>query len=200
MLIQQSGDTLTSLNSDALKALILNKFTQELSNLIPGINAERVFNVFDKDRKLVGVSDYINYYSKKKGKIDSIQICQHYIDYVYNLYLKSPSTFFRIEKYLEDYLVERMKYFGVDVDRQVAKTDRKYGYCVVDLYCPGKGVLIELKTNTYKRNRFCSALQVERYESVFDAPCLLLYADRVHEFEQLFFSDNIPVRELLDKF
>lgn len=173
---------------------------KHLCNSIPGINAERIFELFQKDNRLWGFPEYISYEQRKHKYLDLMQISQSYADHIRSLYLDNPRLFFCREEYLQAYLMERMKHFGIYAEQQVYRKHNYWGCCTADIFCPDEGFLIELKSSFYKRNSFCVSLQIEKYQEVFDAPCLLVYAEQIHDFEKALFVDKIPVKKLLERF
>lgn len=190
-------DDLEMLKDDT--RVILDYFENEINKKIPGVDAKRVYKIFQKDKKLISLIDYFLCSTRKGQSISLINFCDQYINYVWSLYKDKPEEFFRLEDYLEKYLTERLKHFGFKVVNQLRVKTPK-GIFVVDIYLPELGYVIELKASTYKRNSFCDSLQREKYEDAFNTACLLLYASQIHEFEKMFFVEKSSIRELLDKF
>lgn len=191
------GD-LEILNNEA--STILAYFENEINKKIPGVDAKRLFNIFQKDKKLNSLDDYFRYNTRKDRSISLVVLCNKYIDYIWYLYLSKPKDFFRLEDYLEKYLTERLTYFDYKVINQYRKTTKTLGICTVDIYLPDQGFIIELKSSVNRRDSLSVMLQVDKYQKTFGIPCLLLYSDAIHKFEKLFFDQKVPVNALLAEF
>lgn len=197
---------LYSKNLDVLNdesRFIISYFEREINNRIPGINAKRVYKIFQRDEKLTSLTKYTQLYLMQENSINLINLLDTYVNYVWSLYMNKPEEFFRLESYFEQYMKERLKYFGFKVVSQYRVKTAKYGLCVVDIYLPELGYIIELKTSTYKKNRsqrFCEGLQREKYQEAFNTACLLLYASQIHEFERMLFIEKSLIGDLLNKF
>lgn len=144
---------------------------------------------------------------------------EDFVSDIYTTFNTKPQHLLRCESYMAQYIkyisgflnhtivreycAYRENYYSQGHESSETKFGIKYTgrlLARVDLYFPHKEVIVELKREKSLVNQGGSRVQRCNYEGLFGKPCLLVFADDIHKFVELFLFRNLTVESLRNIF